>query len=129
MISELLIVTITLTLTVIFFITGWLRSDLVAMLVILVLKVTGVLTIEQSLAGFSDPVVVIIVAIFIVSEAIVHIEIAQRLGDLIIHRGGNIELFQMILNMLVVGLTGRISFACANLSMNSSCRSRAATPL
>ncbi len=66
---------------VIFFITGWVRSDLVAMLVILVFMVSGVLSIEQSLAGFSDPVVIFIVAMFIVSEAIVHTGITQRLGN------------------------------------------------
>ena len=117
MTSELLIVTITLSLAVIFFVTSWVRSDLVAMLVVLVFMVSGVLTIEQSLAGFSDPVVIIIVAMFIVSEAIVHTGIAQRLGDLIIRRGGNNELFLMILIMLIVSLTGSFMSSTATAAI------------
>lgn len=117
MTSELLVVTITLSFAVIFFITNWVRSDLVAMLVVLVFMVSGVLTIEQSLAGFSDPVVIIIVAMFIVSEAIVHTGIAQRLGDFIIHRGGNNELFLMILIMLIVSLTGSFMSSTATAAI------------
>lgn len=60
--SDLLVITITLSLAVIFFVTGWIRRDLVAVLVVLVCMVTGVLTIDQSLAGFSDPVVIITIA-------------------------------------------------------------------
>ncbi|EIM63255.1 SLC13 family permease [Desulfobacter postgatei] len=115
--SELLVVTITLSLAVIFFVTNWVRSDLVAMLVILVFMVSGVLTIEQSLAGFSDPVVIIIVSMFIISEAIVHTGIAQRLGDFIIRRGGNNELFLMILIMLIVGLTGSFMSSTATAAI------------
>ena len=115
--SDLLIVTITLCLAVIFFVSSRVRSDLVAMLVILVFMVSGVLTIEQSLAGFSDPVVIIIVSMFIVSEAIVHTGIAQRLGDFIIRRGGNNELFLMILIMLIVSLTGSFMSSTATAAI------------
>ncbi|TKB09687.1 SLC13 family permease [Desulforhopalus sp. IMCC35007] len=117
MTTELLIVTITLSLAVIFFVTNWLRSDLVAMIVVLIFMVSGVLTIEQSLAGFSDPVVIIIVSMFIVSEAIVHTGIAQRLGDFIIRRGGNNELFLMILIMLIVSLTGSFMSSTATAAI------------
>jgi di/tricarboxylate transporter len=117
MTNELLVVTITLSFAVFLFVTNWLRSDLVAMMVVLIFMVSGVLTIEQSLAGFSDPVVIIIVAMFIVSEAIVHTGIAQRLGDFIIRRGGNNELFLMILIMLIVSLTGSFMSSTATAAI------------
>ncbi len=115
--SELLIVTATLSLAILFFVTNWVRSDIVALLVVLIFMVTGVLTIGESLAGFSDPVVIIIVAMFIVSEAIVHTGVAQRLGDVIIRRGGGNELFLMILIMVVVSLAGSFMSSTATAAI------------
>lgn len=115
--SDLLIVTITLCLAIISFITNWIRNDLVAMLIILIFMVSGVLTIEQSLAGFSDPVVIIIISMFIISEAIVHTGSAHRLGDFIIRRGGDNELFLMILIMLIVALTGSFMSSTATAAI------------
>ena len=45
---------------------GRLRADIVAILVVLSLMLTRVLTPQESLAGFGDPVVILIAAIFIV---------------------------------------------------------------
>lgn len=115
--SELLIVTATLSLAVVFFVSGWVRSDLVSLLLVLIFMVTGILTIEESLAGFSDPVVIIIVAMFIVSEAIVHTGIAQRLGDMIIRHGGGNELLLMVLIMLVIGLAGAFMSSTATAAI------------
>jgi len=64
-------------------ITNLVRSDVVGMLVILTLQLTGVLTLEEALSGFSNQAVLIIAAMFLVSEAIVHTGIGQRIGDFI----------------------------------------------
>lgn len=115
--ADLLIVTITLCLAVVFFLTNWVRSDLVALMVTLVFMVSGVLTVEESLAGFSDSVVIIIVSMFIVSEGIVYTGIAQSLGDFIVRRGGNNELGLMILIMLIVGFTGSFMSSTATAAI------------
>ena len=47
------------------------RSDVVAILVILALNLSGVLTIQESLAGFGDPVVMLIAAVAIVGEGLI----------------------------------------------------------
>lgn len=44
---------------------GRLRADIVAILVVLALMLSRVLTPQESLAGFGDPVVILIAAIFI----------------------------------------------------------------
>ena len=63
----------------------------------LVLMVSGVLTVTESLAGFADPVVMIIVAMFIVSQALVNTGIAQRIGEMVMTagrgRGGGLHEF------------------------------------
>ena len=48
------------------------RVDIVAILVVLALMLSRVLTPREAFAGFGDPVVVLIAAIFIVGEALVN---------------------------------------------------------
>ena len=57
------------------------RADIVAILVVLALMLSRVLTPQESLAGFGDPVVILIAAIFIVGEALVNTGVAHRLGE------------------------------------------------
>ncbi|MBB5144722.1 SLC13 family permease [Desulfovibrio intestinalis] len=76
---------------VILLVTEVLRNDVVGILVILALALSGVLTIEESLSGFSSTTVIIISCMFIVGKAIIHTGIAQRVGDAIIRRGGRNE--------------------------------------
>src|SRR6516165_2861656 len=57
------------------------RVDVVAVLVVLALMLSRVLTPREALAGFGDPVVVLIAAIFIVGEALVNTGVVHRLGE------------------------------------------------
>jgi di/tricarboxylate transporter len=41
-------------------------ADLVALLVIVALPLTGILSLEQSVAGFSNPAVLLIASLFII---------------------------------------------------------------
>ena len=52
------------------FVTGWVRMDLVALLVLGTLAVTGLVTPEQALAGFSSPAVVTVWAMFVLSAGL-----------------------------------------------------------
>ena len=52
------------------FIWGRFPVEVVAIGASLVLAATGVITLEQSLAGFGDPVVIFIAKLFVVSEAL-----------------------------------------------------------
>ena len=78
MTRETLIVLGVLASVAVLFVSNRLRSDLVAVLALLALMLSGVLTVKESLAGFADPVVMVIIAMFIVSEALVHTGIAQK---------------------------------------------------
>ena len=48
------------------------RVDIVAILVVLALILSRALTPREALAGFGDPVVVLIAAVFIIGEALVN---------------------------------------------------------
>ena len=67
--------------TIVLFIYGRPRADLVALLALLALTLTGILSPAQALAGFSDATVIMIAALFVVSEGSVsytHLDVYKR---------------------------------------------------
>src|SRR5258708_22414408 len=81
------------------------RVDIVAILVVLALMLSRVLTPQESLAGFCDPVVILIAAIFIVGEALVKTRVAHRLGEAVLKAGGRNETPVIV---LLLGLPGGV---------------------
>jgi di/tricarboxylate transporter len=63
------------------FIGGWLRVDLVGLLVLSALALTGLVSAPEALAGFSSPAVVTVWAMFILSAGLTSTGIAHRLGE------------------------------------------------
>ena len=88
------------------FVTGRVRSDLVGIMVMLALMLSGVLTVDEALAGFANPVVIIIVAMFVVSEALVSTGIAQKIGAVVLRLGHGDETRLIVLLMGVVAVVG-----------------------
>lgn len=84
------------------------RMDVVALLVILALPLSGILTIEQALAGFSDPNVVLIAALFVIGEGLVRTGIAYRIGEWMSERAGNSEARLLVLLMVAVAGLGSV---------------------
>lgn len=117
MASEIIIVFFILTAAAVLFSTNLLRSDLVAMLVLLSLLLSGVLTSAEAFAGFSDPTVLIVISMFIISEAIVFTGIAASLGGFILRYGGASELRLMIIIMLVTGGVGAFMSSTATVAI------------
>src|SRR5262245_19648488 len=91
MTDQMLIVFGVLAGAVVLFAWGRLRSDFVAILVVLALTLSGVLTVQESLAGFGDPVVMLIAAVAIVGEGLVATGVAYRLGEAVMRAGGSNE--------------------------------------
>jgi di/tricarboxylate transporter len=84
--GEIATVFIILGVTIALFMSDRFRLDLVALLALLALALTGLVTLPEALAGFSDPVVVMIAALFVVGGGIFRTGVAgwfgQRLGRL-----------------------------------------------
>jgi di/tricarboxylate transporter len=78
--GDALLVFAILAATILLFTRDWLRLDVVALLSLLALSVTGVLTTAEALAGFSDPLVVMIAALFVVGGGIARSGVAERFG-------------------------------------------------
>jgi di/tricarboxylate transporter len=59
--------------TIILFVNNRLRLDVVAILVILALMLCGLLSPQEALSGFGDPVVLLIAGLFVVGEGLFRI--------------------------------------------------------
>lgn len=82
--------------------------DVVALIALVTLPLTGILTVSEALAGFSDSSVVLIGALFVVGEGLVRTGIANRIGDFLLHRSGGSETRLLMLLMLAVSLLGSL---------------------
>lgn len=68
-----------------------LRSDLVALLVVVALGLSGVLTPQEAFSGFSRSAVVTILAVFILTEGLRRGGITDRVGSFLLRLGGKEE--------------------------------------
>ena len=82
------------------------RLDAVALIMLVALPLTGVLTMSEALAGFSDPNIVLIAALFVIGEGLVRTGVAQGLGDWLTTKAGANELRLTTLLMTVVCALG-----------------------
>ncbi|NLC01463.1 MAG: SLC13 family permease, partial [Pseudomonas formosensis] len=69
--TDLAVVLALLVGSMVLFIRNKPRMDVVALLVIVALPLSGVLTIQEAVAGFSDPSVLLIAALFVIGDGLV----------------------------------------------------------
>lgn len=69
--------------------TEWVRIDITAILIIVALGLTGVLAPEGALSGFSSEPAIILAAMFVLSGALFHTGMSERLGNRIRKLAGN----------------------------------------
>lgn len=97
-----------LIVALILFVMEWLRVDVVAFAVVVALALTGVLTPEQAFAGFSNPAVLTIAALFIIGGAVMNSGLAGALGRRVLHIAGENETRLIVVLMLAVTLLSSI---------------------
>ncbi len=84
------------------------RMDVVAVMVLVALPLSGIISTQEALAGFSDPSVVVIAALFVIGEGLVRTGIAYQIGEKLIQHSGDSEAKLLILLMLAVTVLGSI---------------------
>ncbi|WP_104163505.1 SLC13 family permease [Cryobacterium sp. N22] len=95
---------VVLAVAVVLFVWNRLPVEIVAIGVALALFATGVLTFEQTLAGFGDPVIVFIAALFVVSEALDATGLTTWAGQRLVARAGTSRRRLLVLVMLLVAV-------------------------
>ncbi|MGE6232205.1 SLC13 family permease [Aeromonas media] len=106
--SELIWVLSMLVGAIFLFITNRVRMDVVALLIIILFVLSGTLTLPQALAGFSDPNVILIAALFVVGDGLVRTGIAYQVGDALVKVAGSSETRLLVLLMVAVATLGAV---------------------
>ena len=95
---DLALVLLMLAAAISMFVLGRPRMDAVALLVLAAMPFTGIVTMNEVLAGFSDPTIILIAALFVIGEGLVRTGVARRLGA---EKQREIELFGHVADMWV----------------------------
>lgn len=95
-----------LIITIILFTSSRIRADLVAILALLALVITGVLNPAEALAGFSNTVVIMIAGLFVVGAGLLRTGLAHQAGSLLLRFAGDSETKLFFLLMIIVSFVG-----------------------
>ncbi|KKO48603.1 citrate transporter [Arsukibacterium sp. MJ3] len=101
---DIALVLLLLLTALVLFVTQWLRMDLVALLVLCSLALLGLVSPAEAVSGFSNPAVITVWAMFIMSEGLTRAGIADSIGRRVIRLSGSSETQMIIVIMLVAGL-------------------------
>ena len=97
---------IILVITVALFIWGRVRADFVALTALAALLVLGILTPAEALAGFSSPIVIMMIGLFVVGGAIMQTGLAKLTGNKLMALSRGNETITFLLVMLVTSFIG-----------------------
>jgi di/tricarboxylate transporter len=96
------------------FVWGRFPVEVVGIGAALALWATGVLTLDQSVAGFGDPTVLFIAALFVVSESLDATGVTTWAGQVLVDRAGASRTRLIVVMMLIVaGLTAVVTVNAA----------------
>lgn len=102
---------LTLLFAAAFFVWGRIRSDVVALIALIVLTISGIITTNEALSGFSNSIVIMMIGLFVVGGAIFQTGLAKIISARLLKLAGNSELK---LFLLVMGVTSAIGAFVSN---------------
>jgi di/tricarboxylate transporter len=88
---DITLVLVILIVAVVLFATEWIRMDVVSLMVLLTLAITGQVSPEEAFSGFSNPAVITVAAMFVISAAITNTGAMGRLSERLIRLAGGSE--------------------------------------
>jgi di/tricarboxylate transporter len=101
---EIALVLSILAISLILFVSEVIRMDLVALLVLCALAVSGLVSTTDAFAGFSNSAVITVWAMFILSEGLTRTGIADIIGRQLIRLAGRREVAMIIVIMIVAAV-------------------------
>ncbi|HID51095.1 MAG TPA: hypothetical protein EYP41_03540, partial [Anaerolineae bacterium] len=102
--SEIALVLFILGVAIVLFASEKIQADLVALMVMLALILTGILTPREGFSGFSNPAVITVWAIYIVSAGLLYTGVADGIGRRIRHVAGGSELRLLFVILVAVAV-------------------------
>ncbi len=101
---EIALVLSILATAVLFLVTEWIPMEVVALLVLGSLAVTGLVTPADALNGFSNPAVVTVWAVFILSGGLTRTGVGNIIGSRVVRLAGGSDWRLVMIVMVVTGL-------------------------
>ena len=101
---EIALVLSILAISIIFLVTEWVPMEVTALLVLGIVALSGLVTPLESLSGFSNPAVVTIWAVFILSGGLTRTGVANIIGNFVMKLAGNSEINMIIVIMATSGV-------------------------
>lgn len=98
--NHLIITCVILGVALVLFLSGRLAADLVALLVVVALGLTGVLSPQEAFSGFSRSAVIVIISIFVLTESLQRTGVTEQVGNILLKVGGSGELRLTIVVMI-----------------------------
>ena len=111
--SESTAVFLLIAITAVLMASNRIRFDVIALLVMLVLMLSGILSVGEALAGFGSPVVILVAGLLVVGEMLDRTGVAAALGDWILRKGGTSETRLLIVIMVAAGVLGAVMSSTA----------------
>lgn len=93
-----------LAFAIIFFVTEWLRVDVVALIVVIALMISGLLSPAEAIAGFSNTIVLTIAALFVIGGAVLQTGLAGIIGNQVLKVAGTNPTRLLVVVMITVSL-------------------------
>ncbi|MEP0368241.1 MAG: SLC13 family permease [Cyclobacteriaceae bacterium] len=97
---EAIIVLGVIIVAIVLFATEWMSIDLVSMLIMLTLVITGIISPKEGLSGFSNPATMTVAFMFVISYSLLKTGSLQRIGPIlsgIFRKNYNLGILMMIL--------------------------------
>ncbi len=101
---EIALVLVILFSCLILFVTEWVRMDVVALMVLSSLAIFGLVSPAEAVSGFSNPAVITVWAMYIMSEGLTRAGIADQIGGLVMRVSGRSEVRIITIFMIAAGV-------------------------
>jgi len=108
MTPDIAIVFSILALAVIFLVTEWIPMEVTALLSLGAVALLGLVSPVEALAGFSNPAVVTVWAVFILSGGLTRTGVANVIGNFVLRMAGNSESRMIVVIMITAGVMSAI---------------------
>ena len=89
------------------------RFDIVSLLVVLSLMLSGILSVGEALSGFGNPVVIMVAGLLVVGEMLDRTGVASALGNAILKKGGSSETRLLVVIMIGAAMLGAVMSSTA----------------
>jgi di/tricarboxylate transporter len=105
---EILLVLAILAAAVVLLVTEWIPMEVTALLALGAVAVTGLVKPAEALSGFSNPAVVTIWAVFILSGGLTRTGVANVIGDFVMRLAGRREATMIVVIMTTAGVLSAV---------------------